>query len=64
MTTKQMIKYYGSITAAAKALNITHEAVRQWVTAGSIPVARQYQLQVLTDGALRVRGKGKARAAG
>ncbi|WP_085614961.1 MULTISPECIES: Cro/CI family transcriptional regulator [unclassified Pseudomonas] len=50
MTKSQAIKYFGSISALAKALGVTYEAVRQW---GDVPELRQYQIERLTKGALK-----------
>jgi hypothetical protein len=51
MTYTQVLEYYGSAIKAAKALGIDRKAVHAWKRAG-IPVLRQYQIQVLTRGAL------------
>ncbi|MEQ7870717.1 Cro/CI family transcriptional regulator [Chromohalobacter salexigens] len=45
------INYYGSATALAKALSITLQAIGQW--GDEVPLLRQYQLERMTDGALR-----------
>ncbi len=57
MTKSQAIKHFGSITALAKALGVTYEAVRQWA---DVPELRQYQIERITKGALKA---GKAGAA-
>jgi transcriptional repressor of cell division inhibition gene dicB len=51
MTTEQAIKHYGGVAKLAKALGITKQAIAQW--SDSPPLARQYQLQVMTCGVLR-----------
>lgn len=50
MTKTQAIKHFGSISALAKALNVTYEAVRQWSV---VPELRQYQIERLTKGVLQ-----------
>ena len=55
MTKKQAIKHFGSISALARALGVTYEAVRQWGEV--IPELRQYQLEHLTGGALKATPK-------
>lgn len=55
MTKSQAIHHYGSISALAKALGVTYEAVRQWA---EVPELRQYQIERLTSGALKADQKG------
>ncbi len=51
MTKSEAVAHYeGSISKLAKALDVSYEAVRQW---DEIPELRQYQLEVITDGALK-----------
>lgn len=57
MTKTQAIEHYGSISALAKALKVTYEAVRQW---DSVPELRQYQIERLTQGALKAEPKSQA----
>ena len=57
MTKSQAIKYFGSISALAKALGVTYEAVRQWQ---EVPELRQYQIERLTGGDLKADQKGAA----
>ncbi|QKJ67467.1 helix-turn-helix domain-containing protein [Deefgea piscis] len=47
MDTNKAIELYGSPSALAKALGVTAGAVSQWITKGSVPPMRVYQLQVL-----------------
>lgn len=55
MTKKKAIEHFGSISALARALGVTYEAVRQWGEV--IPELRQYQLERLTAGALKADQK-------
>lgn len=56
MTTQDAIDHYGSIRRLAAALKIWPHAVYRW--GKHPPEARQYQLQVLTGGKLKVEGYG------
>lgn len=56
MTKSQAIQHFGSISALAKALGVTYEAVRQWA---NVPELRQYQIERITKGTLKA-GKGHA----
>lgn len=51
MKKTDVIDYFGSIGATAKALGISHVAVGKWGAA--IPKGRAYQIEVLTDGKLK-----------
>lgn len=51
MKTADAIEHFGGVTALARALEIRRVAVYQW---GEYPPSgRQYELEVLTSGALR-----------
>ena len=52
MKRSDAISHFGGIPELAKALGISYEAVRQW-TETDIPLLRQYQIQVLTEGKLK-----------
>ncbi|ATB63298.1 Cro/CI family transcriptional regulator [Pseudomonas mosselii] len=56
MTKSQAIQHFGSISALAKALGVTYEAVRQW---SDVPELRQYQIERITRGVLKA-GQGHA----
>lgn len=43
----------GTQASAARALGVTQGAISQWVVAGRVPILRQYQIEALTQGALR-----------
>ncbi len=51
MTTKEVIDYFETQVAIAKALGITQSAVSQWDDRP--PMMRQYQIQIVTQGGLR-----------
>ena len=57
MTKTQAIKHFGSVSALAKAINVTYEAVRQW---SDVPELRQYQIERITQGALKAEPANQA----
>ncbi len=52
MTYAQTITHFGTQVKLAAALGITQPTVSAWK--GQIPAAYQYQLEIITDQALRV----------
>ncbi len=55
MKIQDAIKHYGSKGAIARALGITKQAVSAW--GDRVPEGRAYQIEVLTNGALRADRK-------
>jgi hypothetical protein len=55
MTTQQAIMHYGSIKALADALGIWPQVIYRW--GDNPPMARQYELQVKTNNALKADNK-------
>ncbi|MFM5304259.1 Cro/CI family transcriptional regulator [Aeromonas caviae] len=51
MQKSEVIEHFGTVTATAKALGISHVAVSKW--AEKIPKGRAYQIEVLTGGKLK-----------
>lgn len=51
MTKTDAIQYFGGVVKTAKALGISHVSVSKWPE--SIPIGRQYQIQILTNGKLK-----------
>lgn len=51
MKTKNVIRHFGTKTLVAKALGITKPAVGKWGKV--VPELRQFQLEVITQGALK-----------
>lgn len=50
MTTDEAVKHFGSQQALARAIGCKQPAISQW--GERPPMLRQYQIQLLTDGAL------------
>ncbi len=62
MKKKDVIAHFGSVGAVADALKIKGAAVSQW--GEDVPVRRAYELEKLTDGALKVaQEEGSQKAA-
>lgn len=55
MTTKEAIEFFGSRAELARKLEIYNGAITQW--GDEPPMARQWQIQVLTKGKLKVSPK-------
>ena len=55
MTPNQVIKYYGSISAAARALQLTRQAVSYWKARGKIPKHVQSTIEIRTQGVLKAK---------
>ena len=51
MELQAVVEHFGSKTNIAKALDIHRSAVTNWK--GTVPMSRQYQLQLLTGGKLK-----------
>ena len=52
MTKQELIEYYGSQEKVADALGIKQPSVAGW-PGDYVPIGRQYQVEVLTKGALK-----------
>lgn len=65
MTPQQVVDYFGggSIPEAAKKLDITYQAISQWFAAGKVPRGRQFELQDLSNGDLKVDQSFKKKVA-
>lgn len=51
MQKSAVLEHFGTVTATAKALGISHVAVSKWDE--TIPKGRAYQIEVLTGGKLK-----------
>jgi transcriptional repressor of cell division inhibition gene dicB len=56
MNYTQLINHFQTQQKVAQALGINQSAVSLWHKAGYIPIGRQYQIQVITGGALQADG--------
>ena len=61
MDKKQAIEHFGSASKLARALGITRGAVTNW--GDTVPPSRQWELEVLTQGALKAQRRDAERAA-
>lgn len=53
MTPKDVLDYFGGLSATARALGCKPQSVIEWVSAGRVPEGRQYQVELATGGRLR-----------
>jgi len=51
MLTKDVVAHFKTKVAVAKALGISKQAINEW--GEEVPIGRQYQLEVVTEGVLR-----------
>lgn len=58
MTPDELIAHFGGISATARALGVKPPSVSEWKAAGRVPPGRQYQVEVVTGGALRAGADG------
>lgn len=56
MEVEQVLDELGDITGVSMVLDVSYQAVQQWVEAGKIPDGRQWQLQALSGGKLLAAG--------
>lgn len=54
MTVDQVLKHFDGVANVARELGISYQAVREWVQKNEVPEGRQWQIQALTDGTLKV----------
>jgi len=57
MTPAQVIKFFGGVGAAARALGIKQPSVSVWRRKGRIPRLRQLDIEKKTDGKLKADGE-------
>lgn len=57
MKPNDLLTYWPTKTAIAKAFGINKPSVSQWFSEGKIPVTRQFQAQILSKGKLKVSAK-------
>lgn len=53
MSPHELIGYFRTQVAAAKALGCAQSTVAEWCTQGDIPEVRQYQIELATSGKLK-----------
>lgn len=52
MTPQAVVEHFGTIAAAARALDIKGPSISGWIANGEIPIDRQCQIEVITGGRL------------
>lgn len=52
MTPCEVVKHFETQEKAAKALDVTQQAVARWVALGEVPQLRQYHIERVTKGKL------------
>lgn len=57
MNIKDVINYYGGKAPASRALAVTYGAVALWQRDDEVPELRQFQIERITGGALKVDAK-------
>lgn len=60
MTPTEVIEHFGSIPKVAKALDVSYQAVAQWVEKGEVPEVRQWHVHAASGGVLQVDEKKSA----
>jgi len=53
MNPKQVIEHFGGIPRVAEALGLKAPTIYDWIEAGEVPEARQYQIEMASNGMLR-----------
>lgn len=53
MRPHDLVSHYQTIADAARALKVSAPTIHGWIAAGDIPIDRQCQIEIVTDGALR-----------
>lgn len=53
MRVDDLLSHFKTQSAAARALGIKQPSIAGWVAKGEIPLPRQFQIEVVTGGALR-----------
>jgi hypothetical protein len=57
VTVEEVIEHFGSIRKTAEAVGVEFQAVSNWKQKGFVPEGRQWQIQALSVGQLRVDEK-------
>lgn len=57
MTAEEVIEHFGSVQEAATALHRSYQGVKKWRDSGFVPATTQYEIEVVTGGALKASPK-------
>lgn len=63
MSLEEIIKYYGTLAAASRAVGVSKQATSAWRKKGYIPLLQQYRFAELTEGELMPDVQNPAQAA-
>lgn len=53
MTPNDLLKYFGTKAEIARAFGVEPPSITDWFATGEVPEVRQYQAELITNGALR-----------
>ena len=53
MTFQEVLEHFGTKRKIATVLGITIQAVQQWADTGKVPLGRQFQIELVTEGKLQ-----------
>lgn len=53
MNFQEVLKHFGTKRKIATELGITIQAVQQWADTDKVPLGRQFQIELVTDGKLQ-----------
>ena len=57
MTVEELVKHFGSMNAAVKAIGLSRQCIYNWLVNGYIPHDRQLQFEELTKGDLKAENR-------
>ena len=52
MTVEQVLKHFGSLYAATKAIGLTRQQGTKWKKTNNVPMLQQYRFEKITNGKL------------
>jgi len=53
MAPHEVVSHFQGIAAAARVLKVSPPSISQWINSGAIPIDRQCQIELVTNGALK-----------
>ena len=58
MKPKDLIEHFGGVSHTATAMNVSRQAVHNWLSRRRLPQHRQWQAELVTAGKLKSEKKG------